>query len=51
MSPASNRLKNQLEHRDLLKLTLNLIEDRIGTTAIPVDTEKIVAIVESDYQE
>lgn len=26
-------------------------EDRIGTTAIPVDTEKIVAIVESDYQD
>lgn len=24
-------------------------EDRIGTTSIPVDTEKIVAIVESDY--
>ena len=24
-------------------------EDRIGTKAIPVDTEKIVAIVESDY--
>ncbi len=26
-------------------------EDRIGTTSIPVDTEKIVAIVESDYQD
>jgi acetyl-CoA hydrolase len=26
-------------------------EDRIGTTYIPVDTEKIVAIVESDYQD
>ncbi|TGO48586.1 hypothetical protein BCON_0236g00140 [Botryotinia convoluta] len=26
-------------------------EDRIGTTAIPVDSEKIVAIVESDYQD
>src|ERR1700733_5084086 len=26
-------------------------EDRIGTTAIPVDTEKIVGIVESDYQD
>lgn len=24
-------------------------EDRVGTTSIPVDTEKIVAIVESDY--
>ena len=24
-------------------------EDRIGTTAIPVDTEKIVAVIESDY--
>jgi acetyl-CoA hydrolase len=26
-------------------------EDRIGTTYIPVDSEKIVAIVESDYQD
>lgn len=26
-------------------------EDRIGTTYIPVDTEKIVAVVESDYQD
>ena len=26
-------------------------EDRIGTTYIPVDTEKIVAIIESDYQD
>jgi len=26
-------------------------EDRIGTTYIPVDTEKIVAIVESDYMD
>jgi acetyl-CoA hydrolase len=26
-------------------------EDRIGTTAIPVDSEKIVAIIESDYQD
>lgn len=26
-------------------------EDRIGTTYIPIDTEKIVAIVESDYQD
>ncbi|CZR59587.1 acetyl-CoA hydrolase [Phialocephala subalpina] len=26
-------------------------EDRIGTTTIPVDSEKIVAIVESDYQD
>jgi acetyl-CoA hydrolase len=26
-------------------------EDRIGTNYIPVDTEKIVAIVESDYQD
>lgn len=26
-------------------------EDRIGTTSIPVDTEKIVAIIESDYQD
>jgi acetyl-CoA hydrolase len=26
-------------------------EDRIGTSYIPVDTEKIVAIIESDYQD
>lgn len=26
-------------------------EDRIGTTYIPVDSEKIVAIIESDYQD
>jgi acetyl-CoA hydrolase len=26
-------------------------EDRIGTTSIPVDSEKIVAIIESDYQD
>jgi acetyl-CoA hydrolase len=26
-------------------------EDRIGTTSIPVDTEKIVAIIESDYRD
>ncbi|KAH8596441.1 acetyl-CoA hydrolase [Bisporella sp. PMI_857] len=26
-------------------------EDRIGTTYIPVDTEKIVAIIESDYRD
>lgn len=26
-------------------------EDRIGTASIPVDTEKIVAIIESDYQD
>jgi acetyl-CoA hydrolase len=26
-------------------------EDRIGTTSIPVDPEKIVAIIESDYQD
>ncbi|KUJ12091.1 putative acetyl-CoA hydrolase [Mollisia scopiformis] len=26
-------------------------EDRIGTTCIPVDSEKIVAIIESDYQD
>ncbi|KAI9896708.1 hypothetical protein N3K66_008880 [Trichothecium roseum] len=27
------------------------VEDRIGTTSIPIDTEKIVGIVESDYQD
>ncbi|KAG4437596.1 Acetyl-CoA hydrolase [Cadophora sp. M221] len=26
-------------------------EDRIGTTSIPIDTEKVVAIIESDYQD
>lgn len=26
-------------------------EDRIGTTSIPVDPEKVVAIIESDYQD
>jgi len=26
-------------------------EDRIGTTYIPVDSEKVVAIIESDYQD
>lgn len=27
------------------------VEDRVGTTSIPIDTEKIVGIVESDYQD
>ena len=26
-------------------------EDRIGTTSIPIDTEKVVAIIESDYRD
>ncbi|KAK3386633.1 hypothetical protein B0H63DRAFT_139242 [Podospora didyma] len=27
------------------------VEDRIGTTSIPIDTEKVVGIIESDYQD
>ncbi|KAK4225779.1 hypothetical protein QBC38DRAFT_251482 [Podospora fimiseda] len=27
------------------------VEDRIGTNSIPIDTEKVVGIVESDYQD
>ena len=26
-------------------------EDRIGTTSIPIDTDKVVAVVESDYRD
>lgn len=27
------------------------VEDRIGTTSIPIDTEKVVGVIESDYQD
>ena len=27
------------------------VEDRIGTTSIPVDPEKVVGVLESDYQD
>lgn len=27
------------------------VEDRIGSTSIPIDTEKVVGIIESDYQD
>ena len=27
------------------------VEDRIGTTSIPIDSEKVVGIIESDYQD
>ncbi|KAJ2894951.1 Acetyl-CoA hydrolase [Zalerion maritima] len=27
------------------------VEDRIGTTSIPIDPEKVVAVIESDYQD